>query len=71
MELTLCSKCLRIFLLNDKTTIRRADPTQYEKEICCFCQVGIGYDYIIEKRNMSNVRSKESHIGNKNECVIA
>ena len=71
MELTLCNKCLNDFMLNDNTTIRRANLMQFEKEPCCFCQVRLGYDYIIEDKNLSNVQSKKSHIGNKKECVIA
>lgn len=71
MELTLCYKCLNNFRLDQNSIVRRADYMQLNKEPCSFCQVRMGYDYIVEKRNMSNVQSEKSHIGNEKECVIA
>ncbi len=63
--------CLKDFRLNQNTVIRRINHQQIEKEPCSFCQVRMGFDYIVEERNLSNVRNSGSHIGNKLECVIA
>lgn len=48
-ELTLCPKCLSDFSLKPNTKIYRSDYSQVDKEPCCFCQVRLDYDYIIEE----------------------
>lgn len=49
IEMTLCRRCRNQFELNPDYRIWRADFRQEEKDICSYCQVGLGYDYFILK----------------------
>lgn len=70
LELTLCPRCLRTFMLKPNSIIHRSDYMQIEKDTCCLCQVRMGYDYVIEDINKSNVQAQKSHICDKREVVI-
>ncbi len=48
--LCLCPRCRQDYLNNSSTLLHRADPMQTIKEPCCHCQMGMGYDYLLQKR---------------------
>jgi hypothetical protein len=50
-EITLCYRCLQDFL--EARNVRRKDKNQTIKDICCVCQVGYGYDYIVSDKKKS------------------
>ena len=53
MELCLCRRCLEGFFRTQKYRIRRADPIEVIREPCMLCQVGYGYDFVIEPRTVA------------------
>lgn len=46
----LCPICAADFYLSEKYTIRKADEMQVVKDICTYCQVRRGMDYILIKK---------------------
>ena len=48
--LCLCPICAADFYLSGKYTIRKADEMQVVKDICTYCQVRRGMDYILIKK---------------------
>lgn len=48
--LCLCPICAADFYLSGKYTIRKADEMQVVKDICTYCQVRRGIDYILIKK---------------------
>jgi hypothetical protein len=48
--LCLCLICAADFYLSGKYTIRKADEMQVVKDICTYCQVRRGMDYILIKK---------------------
>lgn len=62
IELALCPICLRDFASKATAKVYRNDYMQINKETCCFCQVWLGYDYVIEENKMSSVRLNKSHL---------
>ena len=48
--LCLCPICAVDFYLSGKYTIRKADEMQVVKDICTYCQVRRGMDYILIKK---------------------
>ena len=52
--LRLCPKCLRDFMADGSRIIRRLDPSDIYKETCGYCNVGLGYEYIIYTRRKRN-----------------
>ena len=67
MELCLCRRCVEGFFRTQKYRIRRADPIEVIREPCMLCQVGYGYDFVIEPRvvakNATTARRRDS-------CVV-
>lgn len=55
MELCLCGVCAHHFYNSPASHIRRKDPYQLEKDVCTFCNVRYGFDYIVSSRN-ANMR---------------
>ena len=47
MELCLCKRCLGAFSSTKRYMIERADLYAVIREPCTFCQVGMGYDFVI------------------------
>ena len=48
---TLCPRCLSEFKYYGNKIVSRLDPFQTEKDSCCYCHTGFGYDYVVtEKR---------------------
>ena len=66
MELCLCRRCLEGFFRTQKYQIRRADPIEVIREPCMLCQVGHGYDFVIEPRvvvkNATTARRRDSYV---------
>ena len=58
MELCLCRRCLGNFFKTQKYYIRRLDPIEVIREPCMVCQVGYGYDFIIEPRDIRRKRKE-------------
>ena len=52
MELCLCRRCLGNFFKTQQYYIRRLDPIEVIREPCMVCQVGYGYDFVIEPRDV-------------------
>ena len=50
--LCLCPICAADFYLSGKYTIRKADEMQVVKDICTYCQVRRGMDYILIKKKI-------------------
>ena len=48
--LCLCPICAADFYLSGKYTIRKVDEMQVVKDICTYCQVRRGMDYILIKK---------------------
>ena len=53
MELCLCRRCLEGFFRTRRYNIRRLDPIEVIREPCMVCQVGYGYDFVIEPRTVA------------------
>ena len=53
MELCLCKRCLESFFRTKQYTIRRLDPIEVIRDSCVMCQVGYGYDFVIEPRTVA------------------
>ena len=47
----LCSVCAKPFYDSEEHFIKRADKNQSSKEICMFCNIRQGYDYLIRKNH--------------------
>lgn len=47
MEMCLCPFCVRHFRDVPNQTVRRKDYQQEIKEVCTFCNIRMGYDYVI------------------------
>ena len=47
MELCLCGRCAGAFYDLPDHIIRRVDPDQYYKDVCDYCGVRSGYDYLV------------------------
>ena len=66
MELCLCRRCLGNFFKTQKYYIRRLDPIEVIREPCMVCQVGSGYDFIIEprdtRRKVKDVMRRDMHV---------
>lgn len=56
MILALSPVCVRQFYTAHRTTIRRLDPYQIEKDDCSYCGIRTGWDYIIAPRAENNLR---------------
>ena len=54
--ITLCPKCRAGFGISGANYIRRANPHQEYKEKCTYCNVRVGYDYVVTPRGR-----KENH----------
>ena len=52
--LSLCAVCARQFYSAHRTTIRRLDPCQIEKEACSYCGIRTGWDYVIVPKGKNN-----------------
>lgn len=48
--MSLCPVCAKPFYNSEDHFIIRADPNQKVKEKCMFCNVRLGYDYLIRKK---------------------
>ena len=61
--MTLCPKCLRDFMLDTSTIIKRLDPFSLHQDKCNFCQTRNGYTYlIVKKKSFGGYRNHEDHI---------
>lgn len=47
MELTLCPSCAKQFYNAHNTSIHRANYYQLERDICSYCGIRTGWDYIV------------------------
>lgn len=69
MELCLCRRCLEGFFRTQKYRIRRSDPIEVIREPCMLCQVGYGYDFVIEPRvvakNATTAIRRDSYVVNR------
>lgn len=50
MKLCLCRRCVSAFSETNSYRIFRAHPLTIIKESCDFCQVRMGYDYVIKPK---------------------
>lgn len=48
--MTLCPRCAKPFYESEEHYIKRADVHQRLKDLCMFCSVRQGYDYLIRKK---------------------
>ena len=66
MELCLCRRCLEGFFRTQKYRIRRADPIEVIREPCMLCQVGYGYDIVIDPsvvaKNATTAIRRDSYV---------
>lgn len=51
-QMTLCGRCLDSYWRTNAFYIRRADPSQFSKEICTFCGMRMGFDYFLTPKNV-------------------
>ena len=58
--LCLCAVCAAQFYHNPECRIKRADLQQEERELCMYCNVRQGFDYLITKRNQNRNRIKQA-----------
>ena len=52
--------CAAQFYHNPECRIKRADLQQEERELCMYCNVRQGFDYLITKRNQNRNRIKQA-----------
>lgn len=60
MEICLCPSCASSFYDIPSYKIRRKDPYQVDKELCTYCSIRLGYDFLISKR--ANVQKPKKHV---------
>ena len=69
MELCLCKRCLAGFFMTGNYKIRRLDPIEVIREPCMMCQVGYGYDFVIEPRvvakNATTARRRAFYVADR------
>ena len=53
LVLTLCPKCRNVFMNSPSNVVRRVDSLRTKKELCDKCQLELGYEYIVFKKNHS------------------
>ena len=53
LVLTLCPKCRNLFMNSPSNVVRRVDSLRTKKELCDKCQLELGYEYIVFKKNHS------------------
>ena len=63
---TLCPRCLNAFR---NTRGRRADPWQFTKEPCTYCQTNFGYDYYIQPTSPKATSFKKGRFDDESECA--
>ena len=65
---TLCPRCLNAFRNTRGIRVRRADPWQFTKEPCTYCQTNFGYDYI-QPTSPKATSFKKGHFDDESECA--
>ena len=50
MLMTLCARCTAQFYNSPEHIIRRTNPNQKVKDICCYCSCKNGWDYKIQRK---------------------
>ena len=58
--MTLCGRCLDLYWRTNAFYIRRADPSQFSKEICTFCGTRMGFDYFLTPKNVEAQKHDQS-----------
>lgn len=59
MELCLCRACASAFYNIPSYRIVRKDPYQTEKEVCTYCGIRLGYDFLVSTK--ANVQKGVRH----------
>ncbi len=66
---TLCPRCLNAFRNTRGIRVRRADPWQFTKEPCTYCQTNFGYDYYIQPTSPKSTYFKKGRFDDESECA--
>lgn len=64
MELCLCPTCASTFYATSSFRIYRKDLYQVNREICTFCNVRLGYDFLISQK------SSVQNLGKQQICTL-
>ena len=65
----LCPRCLNAFRNTRGIRVRRADPWQFTKEPCTYCQTNFGYDYYIQPTSPKATSFKKGRFDDESECA--
>ena len=66
IELTLCPSCAKQFYNAHNTSICRANHYQMERDICSYCSIRTGWDYIV---STASGQKHISSISRKNKAI--
>ena len=62
ITVVLCPSCAKSFYNSiENEFIRRVDPYQAEKEVCSYCGLRLGWDYIIQ----ASISRKSTYVSKK------